>query len=284
MWVVLATPYRSVPFEDELAARIAADADADAAVTRLYRRDTRLRLTRGEWVRGVPMRSRGFALFGSAAKGAGGLTLTLRKTDKNDADLAFFPQSHENWWQPSKLLIDPGSTGPVGEVDLIWTAPSRTAWSVLKGADRVRLVDSIDDVMRPVDVSREVFVSSLSPRIFVLPSTDRLALSVNELPAGLAGVAVGCKVELRFGDVVFARGRWYQSGTESMNAQPVLIKFVTTQGEAIEDGHMPMPLRRYLEAGATVRFRTDVEMALCPFECERYWKVDFEVPLKELVK
>lgn len=284
MWSILATPYRSVPFEDELAERITAGAGADSAVARLYAREPRLRLTRGEWVRGVPLRCSSFAAFGSAVKGGGGLTLTPARVTKNDADLSFYPQSHENWWQPSKVLVDPRSVLPGGDVDLMWTAPSRKSWSRLTGLGRVRLVESIDEMMRPVEVSGEAFLSCLSPRIFVLPTTDRLALSVRELPPAHAGEVVGCRVELRVDGVVVARGRWYQSNEEPMNARPVHVQFLMASVAPLENGDSPQALSHYLAMGATVRFSADIEMALCPFECVRYWKMNFEVPLREVVR
>ncbi len=284
MWTILATPYRSGVFEDELADRITGSVSADGAVSRLYAREPRLRLTRDEWVRGVPLRCSSYAAFGGAAKGGGGLTLVPARLSKNDADLSFFPKSHENWWQPSKVLVDEQTVLPGGGVDLMWTAPSRKSWSLLKGLGRVRFAESIDEVMRPVEVSGEEFLSRLSPRIFVLPTTDRLALSIKDSFSAHAEEAVGCRVELRVGGVVVARGRWYQSKEEPLSARPVHVQLLTASGTPLENADAPLLVNRYLAAGATARFSTDIEMALCPFECVRYWKVNFEVPLRELVK
>lgn len=287
MWGVLSTPYRSDGFEAELAGRIVSAPDEAEYARRLYEAEPKLRLVRAVWVRNIPLRcarGTGFAR-GAGGPAGGGLFFTVPGNEKNNADLSFYPQSHENWWQPSRDLIDARHVHASGAIDVIWTVSSRKSWSRLDEVDGVAWVDSIDKAMSPVEMNRERFIALTEPKVFVLPTTERLALSLKDSASLEAGLALGCKVELVKGETVYARGRWWQSASEPLGSRPVVIQFILADGKPRPGGgEMPAPLERYVKAGCVVRFSTDVEMALSAFDCDKYWRGSFEVPLEELVK
>lgn len=290
MWGTAWTGYRSSDFTEELLQRIAVNGRDRRRedVKRLFRWTPSLRLSRGTWVKGVPLRVRGFTAYRSLLPGSSALIFGPSAIEQNGADVIAL-NSFENWWSPDKKLVaDRTLNRETGFLEIMWNGSFTKGWEREADWERVRLVESLDEVAHPVPVERKVFVDALKPSLYVLPGTNSLALSVAD-PAGEAlkkGVAVGFRAELMLEGRVLASGRWYQSaGLYPVAARPVLMRFGDERSLVYGgDRQMPLPLFRLIDAGCTVRFSTDPEMTLCAFECDNYWKGSFEVPLKELVK
>jgi hypothetical protein len=159
----------------------------------------------------------------------------------------------------------------------------------------IRLVNSIDEVMIPVSLAPETILTSIQPRMFVLPSTENLALSLTDpdFTGANGAVALGMQAELVCKGEVIARARWSHRQSDPMAGRPVLVRFGAWPGvrlirsandERLINNPMTRSLDDLIADGCVVRFSTDEEMALSAFGYEKYWKGSFEVPLKELVK
>ncbi|HYD02419.1 MAG TPA: hypothetical protein VEB22_14425 [Phycisphaerales bacterium] len=153
---------------------------------------------------------------------------------------------------------------------------------------RVPLADSIDEVMTPVRLSGEDVAAALRPSLFVLPTTNCLALSVRDVGEEDLGsaLALGMKVEVVRDGKVIGRGRWYQgTGEKSVSGRPVLVRFGRYDPVNNVNGPMTCTLEELLaDGGCAVRFSTDEEMALGAIGYGSYWRGSFERPLKELAR
>ncbi|MBY0309379.1 MAG: hypothetical protein K2Q09_11605, partial [Phycisphaerales bacterium] len=292
MWAVVRTG--SVPgggFARELAVRAGAGESLRAAAERVYGWVPSVRLTRERGVRGVPLRAGHRSVMGHGLV-SDGLRFSPTVYGVNDADVTSV-QSHENWWTVGKwiLMPAPGSGDDVLVARLHCESPvavSGERWAEF--VVRVPLAASIDDVMKPVEVPGADVLAALNFRVFVLPTTRNLALSVGEVSEGDIGdgTALGVKVDItRASGEIVARGRWYQApgpGGNAMGGRPVLLRFVSYGPGTSVNGPMTYTLDELLAAGCTARFSTDEEMALAAPGCDAYWRGNFEVPLKDLVK
>lgn len=289
MWGAVRAGWRSDDFARELCARLAAGEDEQAGAERVYRWTPSLHLTRAAWVKGVPLRASSHSIYYSGTGSKGALMFSLPGRGYNSADV-YAVQSHENWWSPDKWLADDRFFNPAtGRADVLRSRLGREQWERGEGWASVRMVDDVDEVMRPQTMSGSEIVSLIKPSLFILPSTELLALSVADVnkDAWEKGLALGIRAEIVRDGKVIGAARWCQDGgSNAMGGRPVLVRFPA--GERAQPMRrelpMPWPLERLIDDGCVVRFSTDVEMALSAFECDKYWKGTFEVPLKDLVK
>jgi len=260
------------------------------AAPAVYAQNPRLHLLRPAWVKGVPVRGRWQSTFVDAGSYRA-LSLYLEpwrdiERLRSDAEPEVV-RSHENWWSPDTVVVSDGRGGDdeqrfvisvesINHCGMVEPPPPFHAQVVMK--------EALDDVMRPVTTDASALLSALGPRMFVLPTTRNLALSVKDVGPGVVspGTAVGMRCELVVNGRVIARARWYQSADRrTVSGRPVLVRFEGTREQ--ENGPMDRGLAELLAQGCVVRFSTDEEMALATLSCERYWRGSFEVPLTQLV-
>jgi len=261
------------------------------AAPAVYAQNPRLRLVRPVWVKGVPVRGRWSSTFVDAGSYRA-LSLYLEPSRdtarlRSDAEPTEV-QSHENWWTPDTIVVSDGRDS-AGTQHFEVTVVSINHCGMVEPPPPFRvpvvMKDSLDEVMRPVSVDSAVLLKELSPRLFVLPTTRNLALSVKDVaPAAIGvGVALGVKAELLVDGRVIATARWYQSTERrTVSGRPVLVRFA--DGRYEKNSPMSRPLVELAGAGCTVRFSADQEMALAADGCERCWRGSVEVPLASLVR
>ena len=207
----------------------------------------------------------------------------------NGADPAH-RQSHENWWESGTWVVNRNPQGQSAVSVGVTTDFLRLCGNTPIVADfhaDVPLVDSLDEVMKPVTAASGAVRDAIQPSVFVLPTTSNLAMSVRDTPAGALedGTVVALRADLVLGGRVIASARWFQvAGASSIVGRPVLMRFGDFESTWQNNGPMTSTLEELIAQGCVVRFSTDEEMALAAFGYDKYWRGSFEVPLKELVK